>query len=329
MSKKVSVIGGGSWATALVKILAENKVHVAWYLRREEQADAVNKNGTNPDYLNFVSLNKPYVVATNDLDKALDTSGYILFAIPSAHLPDVVSNMESNCLSDKKVIISIKGTVGAANLLPSSYISTCFGVSPEDVLVIGGPCHAEEIGLNRKTYMTLASRNASFVADGEDFFSSSYIQVNRNSDPVGVEYAAIYKNIIGIVSGMAKGLKYGDNFLAVLVANAIAELGQLMQRINPNADMDNSSYLGDLLVTAYSEHSRNRAFGELIGRGYDILNIKEVTYMVAEGYPATKGIYETAQELDINMPIVNTAYRILYKHMPVSIEFKLLERSLK
>ncbi len=323
------MIGGGSWATALVKILAENKVYVTWYLRRNEQADAVNKFGANPDYLSFVSLNKGYIAATNDLDKALDASTYILFAIPSAHLPGLIGNMESDCLTGKKVIVSIKGTVGESNLLPSSYISTCFGVLPEDVLVIGGPCHAEEIGLNRKTYITLASLSESFVVAAEDFFSSPYIQINRNLDPVGVEYAAIYKNIIGIVCGMAKGLKYGDNFIAVLVANAIAELGQLMQCINPHADMGNSSYLGDLLVTAYSEHSRNRAFGELIGRGYDILNIKEVTYMVAEGYPATKGMYETAQQLDINMPIVNTAYRILYKHMPVSIEFKLLERSLK
>ncbi len=326
---EISVIGGGSWATALVKILTENKVHVHWYLRRQVQVEAINDQGANPDYLSFVKLDTHYLTASSDLDQVLQQSPTILFAVPSAHFPALCSSIDPATLQDKQVVTSIKGTVGKENVLPSAFVSNYFGIPASRQAVLAGPCHAEEIGMGKKTYMTICSANDAFLERLKPCFSSRYLAINLHGDIAGIEYAAIYKNVVGLVCGMAKGLQYGDNFMAVLVANAIYELELLLKGLHVDDQrIACSSYLGDLLVTAYSPHSRNRSFGELIGRGYSVEQTQNAMSMVAEGYAATQGLYETAKNLGLNMPIINTAYRVLYNHMAVTSEFKLLERNI-
>lgn len=327
---EISVIGGGSWATALVKILTENKVRVTWYLRRQIQVEAINDEGVNPDYLNFVKLDPHYVEASTDLEYVIQQSSTLLFVIPSAHFPSVCAAIDPDMLQGKNVISSIKGTVGPDNLLPSAYLAELFDIEENRQAVLAGPCHAEEIAMGKKTYMTICSPNTVFLRQLEPCFANRYITVNLFKDLCGIEYAAIYKNVVGLVCGMAKGLNYGDNFMAVLVSNAIHELETLLKALYiEESRIACSSYLGDLLVTAYSAHSRNRGFGELIGRGYSVEQSQNAMSMVAEGYAATRGLYQTAKELGLNLPIINTAYRVLYNHMAVTSEFKLLERNIK
>ncbi|SFT16949.1 NAD(P)H-dependent glycerol-3-phosphate dehydrogenase [Sphingobacterium wenxiniae] len=328
--KEISVIGGGSWATALVKILTENKVHVHWYVRRHQQADILNQKGVNPDYLQGTKLDATYIEASTDLEAVISKSEILLFLVPSAQLPAIVRNIDTDLLKEKFVITSIKGTVGENNDLPSAFISQTFHLGEQHQAMIGGPCHAEEIAGNRKTYMTLCSANLPFLRRIADWFTTPYVRVQLSADLLGVEYAAIYKNVVGIVCGMAKGLNYGDNFMAVLVSNAIYELEVLLSGVGASTNrMGCSQYLGDLLVTGYSAHSRNRTFGELIGQGYSVVQSQTIMSMVAEGYYATKGLFETASRFGLNLPLLNTAYRVLYNHMPVVSEFKLLERNIK
>lgn len=330
---EISVVGGGSWATAIVKILTENKIKVNWYIRRNVQIESVNSIGINPDYLPAVELDKNFIWATDDLHAVLQQSKVIIILVPSSQLESLsgqIRSIDPDLLSRKTVVTSIKGTVGERNELPSAFLSNRFQISEDNLAILGGPCHAEEIGKGRKTYMTICSSNKSFLKRIAPCFASSYLQVEISTDLLGVEYAAIYKNVVGLVCGMAKGLNYGDNFIAVLVANAIKELGVLLGVVGvAPTDLANSSYLGDLLVTGYSPHSRNRSFGELIGMGFTISDAQDKMSMIAEGYSATKGLYEIASQLQLYMPILYTAYRVLYKHMPVNTEFNLLERNLK
>lgn len=327
---EISVIGAGSWATALVKILTENSIHVNWYMRRSEQVRSINQDAVNPDYLSFLKLDNTKIYASGQLDEIVARSTVVLFAVPSAHLDSVCAAIPKEDLAEKFVITAIKGTVGPENLLPSAYLARCFDLKDFQQAMIAGPCHAEEIACNKKTYMTLCGSNETFISKISNWFASSYMQVNYSPDMVGVEYAAIYKNIVGIVCGMAEGLHYGDNFMAVLVANAMDELGILLRAVGVhNARLGRSMYLGDLLVTGYSAHSRNRTFGKYLGQGYSVFEARQLMGMVAEGYFATKGLMATVTSLGLNLPLLQTAYRVLYKHMAAMDEFKLLERNIR
>lgn len=327
---EISVIGGGSWATALVKILTENSILVNWYMRRSEQVRSINKDAVNPDYLSFLKLDNKKIYASEQLEEVLARSKVILFVVPSAQLDSVCASIPKEALAEKFVITAIKGTVGTDDLLPSAFLARHFELKDFQQAIIAGPCHAEEIARNKKTYMTLCGTNETFISKISCAFMSSYIQVNYSPDIMGVEYAAIYKNVVGIVCGMAEGLHYGDNFMAVLVANAIDELGLLLGALGaPKARLGSSTYLGDLLVTGYSAHSRNRAFGKYLGQGYSVFEARQLMGMVAEGYFATKGLMATVLSLGLNLPLLQTAYRVLYNHMAAVDEFKLLERNIK
>ncbi|WP_426791312.1 NAD(P)H-dependent glycerol-3-phosphate dehydrogenase [Sphingobacterium sp. WOUb80] len=327
---EISVIGGGSWATALVKILTENGIFVNWYMRRSEQVRSINSDAVNPDYLSFLKLDNTKIYASDQLDEVLVRSKVILFVVPSAQLDIVCASIPKEALAEKFVITAIKGTVGSNNLLPSAYLAMYFELKDFQQAIIAGPCHAEEIARNKKTYMTLCGPNETFIRKISKGFASSYMQVNYSRDTMGVEYAAIYKNVVGIVCGMAEGLHYGDNFMSVLVANAIDELQRLLCAFGaPNVRLGSSTYLGDLLVTGYSVHSRNRTFGKYLGQGYSVFEARELMGMVTEGYFATKGLMATVLRLGLNLPLLQTAYRVLYNHMAAIDEFKLLERNIK
>jgi glycerol-3-phosphate dehydrogenase (NAD(P)+) len=328
--RQITVIGGGSWATALVKIFSESDITVYWYLRSQHQVDYLLQNGRNANYLSFLQLNLNRIKPTCNLEEAVNASDDILFAVPSAYLESEVSGMEENILKGKQVYVSIKGIVPDQDCIPSEFLARRFDIKLSHIIVLAGPCHAEEIAMDRKTFLTVSGTNSDRVTRMMNAVTSPYLKVIANGDPLGVEYAAILKNVIGISCGMIKGMNYGDNFLAVVVSNAFREVSAFLAATDKQQrDVFDSVYFGDLLVTAYSEFSRNRTFGQMIGRGYSIPMAEGRMNMVAEGFPAVKGIYRMARQLEVNMPIVSATYRILYKQASPYHEFKLLENSLR
>jgi glycerol-3-phosphate dehydrogenase (NAD(P)+) len=328
--RQISVIGGGSWATALVKIFSESDITVHWYLRSQQQVDYLLSNGRNANYLSFLQLNLNRIKPTCNLDEAVNASEDVLFAVPSAYLESEISDMEPGSLEGKQLYVSIKGIVPEQDCIPSELLYRKFDIQMSRIIVLAGPCHAEEIAMDRKTFLTVAGSDAAMVARTTDAINSPYLKVIANGDPIGVEYAAILKNVIGISCGIIKGMNYGDNFLAVVVSNSMREIRDFLSVADKHdRDIYDSVYFGDLLVTAYSEFSRNRSFGQMIGRGYSIPMAEGKMNMVAEGFPAVKGIYRLARTLGVNMPIVAATYRILYKQASPYHEFKLLENSLR
>lgn len=326
----LTVIGGGSWATALVKIFSESGITVSWYLRSQEHVDYLLKHGRNPNYLSYLQLNLQHIRPTNKIDEAIASSDDILFAVPSAYLESEVNGLEEDALEKKQVYVSIKGIVSEQALVPSVFLAKRFHLSPDDIIVLSGPCHAEEIAQGRKTFLTIAGCNKEQVARMITAIHSDYIKTIPNNDPLGVEYAAIMKNVIGIAGGIVKGMNYGDNFLAVVISNAMREIKDFLAAVdNKPRELSDSAYFGDLLVTAYSEFSRNRTFGQMIGRGYSVPMAENKMTMIAEGFPAVKGIQHTAKSIGMNMPVFSSVYRILYQHASPYAEFKLLENQLR
>lgn len=328
--QQITVIGGGSWATALVKIFSESDITVHWYLHSQQQVDYLLQHGRNSNYLSFLQLNLHKIRPTCNLDEAISASEDILFAVPSAYLESEISGLEEDALDRKQLYVSIKGIIPDHDCVPSEFLQRKFDIVVNSIVVLGGPCHAEEIAMDRKTFFTISGKEKNAVERVAAAITSPYLKVISNSDPAGVEYAAILKNVIGIACGMIKGMNYGDNFLAVVVSNAMREITAFLKASdNHERDINDSVYFGDLLVTAYSEFSRNRMFGQMIGRGYSIAMAEGKMNMVAEGFPAVRGIFRLARELKVNMPIVSATYRVLYKQASPYHEFKLLENSLR
>lgn len=325
----LSVIGGGSWATALVRIFSDSGVKVKWYLRSSSSVDHIKKQGRNPNYLSFLQLRKEYIFPTSDMDETIQFSDFILFAVPSAYLEPVVAALDADQMEDKNIILSIKGIVPNRSLIPSDFLREKFDIPVDRHIIIGGPCHAEEVAMERKTYMTIAARDKKLAGQVASGVELDYIKTVVNEDPLGVEMAAILKNVVGIACGIARGLNYGDNFQAVLVSNALREVREFLKAMDgKERDLSYSGYFGDLLVTAYSEYSRNRTFGQMIGRGYTVHLAQTEMKMVAEGYYAVEGIYHMARSLGQEMPLVSAVYRILYNKISPYVEFKLLEQIL-
>jgi glycerol-3-phosphate dehydrogenase (NAD(P)+) len=327
--KSISIIGGGSWATALVKIFSENKITVYWYLRSQEQVKFLLKNQRNPTYLSFLELDMDYVHPINKLKEVVQSSDDILFAVPSAFLESTLVGLDEALFKGKRIYVSIKGLVTEDLLIPSVYLSQRFNADIKNITVMAGPCHAEEVAMDKKTFFTISGENSAIVKRVSSVIKSHYIHVICNHDPLGVEYSAILKNIIGIAGGIVKGLNYGDNFFAVVISNAMREVKAFLKAMDKvDRDLFDSAYFGDLLVTAYSEFSRNRSFGFMMGRGYSVPDVSSRMKMVAEGFYAVKGVYKIAKEIKLHMPVVFSVFRILYKHASPFAEFKLLEKQL-
>jgi len=329
MGKSITVIGGGSWATALVKIFSECEMDVTWLVRDDQQASQIMQTGSNPKYLSFASLNINYINAVTDMEWAIKQSELILFAVPSAYLQQVTSTIEPEWMLDKQLAVSIKGFVKGAGVIPSRFLQNLFPES-DSVIVIGGPCHAEEIAMERNTYVTIAAREIHVAQQLSENIHLKYINPILNDDPEGVEYVAILKNIIGIATGIANGLNYGENFQAVLTSNAMREIKHFLGEVSPRQrDLFDSAYYGDLLVTAYSEYSRNRTLGKLVGRGIKVSNALNVMEMVAEGYNASNELAPLVKYLKADFPVINSIYRILHQHASPFHEFKLIEKYLR
>ncbi len=322
---QIAVIGGGSWATALVKMLCNNAEQVHWWIRNETTVEYIKKFKHNPNYLTSVEFETNKLVLNTDLKEVIKNAAVLIMAVPSAFLKETLSQLSEDDFKNKQVFSAIKGIVPEHNLIVGEFFNTEYKIPMENIGVITGPCHAEEVAMEKLSYLTIASQgteNAAFIASQ---LSCRYIKTTVSDDIYGTEYSAVLKNVFAIASGICHGLGYGDNFQAVLISNAIQEIKRFVDVVHPiNRDINSSAYLGDLLVTAYSQFSRNRMFGAMIGKGYSVKYAQLEMNMIAEGYYGVKCVYEINKQYKVDMPITSAVYNILYEKIAPAIEMKLL-----
>ena len=311
---KVAVIGGGSWATALVKILAENPAtRVNWWLRDAADIEHIRQHHHNPSYLSDVHINPRRVTPCASLKAALKGTEYVVLAIPAAFVREPFENLDPELLRGKHLISAVKGLIPSDHVLITDWLARDFGIPKSSLCAIGGPCHAEEVALGKQSYLTIASAEADTAKKVSELLTCRYVFANPSDDLYGVEYAAVMKNIIALACGITHGLGYGDNFQAVMVSCAMDEIERFLTAVDPRPrNLSASAYLGDLLVTAYSQFSRNRLFGNMLGRGYSVAAAQLEMKMVAEGYYAAKSISVINDRYKVNMPITDMVYRIIY-----------------
>lgn len=329
VTKKIAVIGGGSWATAIVKMLCNNAPHVYWWIRNTESVEHIKKFKHNPNYLTSVEFDITKLTILNNLKEIIQHADVLIMAVPSAFLKDALANVTVEDFKNKQVFSAIKGIVPQHNLIIGEFFNTEYAISMDNIGVITGPCHAEEVAMEKLSYLTIACQNtdnASYVAE---LLNCRYIKTTVSDDIFGTEYSAVLKNVFAIASGICHGLGYGDNFQAVLISNAIQEIKRFVDAVHPiDRDIKSSAYLGDLLVTAYSQFSRNRTFGSMIGKGYSVKSAQLEMNMVAEGYYGTKCVHEINKQCKVEMPITTAVYNILYERISPAIEMKLLTEKL-
>jgi glycerol-3-phosphate dehydrogenase (NAD(P)+) len=323
--KKIAVIGGGSWATALVKILSNNAEEIHWYVRNPEAVEYIKKFHRNPKYLQAAEIDMNVVQVSTDLENCIRQSEAVVLVTPSAFLNDTLKDLPENIFEGKVMISAIKGIIPEYNAIPARYIHKSFGTPYDKIAIICGPCHAEEVAMERLSYLTVACPDEEITEGFAQLLSCRYIKTNVSDDLFGTELSAVMKNIYSIASGICAGLGYGDNFQAVLVANAIQEIENFIDEVSPiHRDVKSSAYLGDLLVTAYSKFSRNRAFGFMIGKGYTVKTAILEMDMIAEGYYAVKSIHEINKKFEVEMPILEAVYNIIYERISPVIEMRIL-----
>ncbi len=321
---KFAVIGGGSWATAIAKMLCVNLPEIAWYMRNQDAIDHLKTQHHNPNYLSSVEFDIQKLRLTNNIDEAIAYADYIVFAIPSAFLNDEMKKMTVD-LKNKVIFSAIKGIVPETSLIVGEHFNKIYEIPFENIGVITGPCHAEEVALERLSYLTIACGDAEKAKIVADCLSGNYIKAKLSDDIIGTEYAAMLKNIYAIAAGMAHGLGYGDNFQSVLMSNGIREMKKFIKKVHKmKRNINNSAYLGDLLVTGYSVFSRNRMFGNMIGKGYTVKSAMMEMSMVAEGYYATKSAFELNRNYGAKTPIIDAVYSILYEGKEAKKVFKKL-----
>ena len=321
---KYGVIGSGSWATALIKILSENVKEINWYVRNSENIDFIKTNSHNPNYLSSVNLDLSKLKISDDISKVAQNSDVIIIAIPSEYVNSEMKKINID-ISEKIIICALKGLVQETNLLFGKHMNKFFNVAKNNFLVIGGPCHAEEVALEKLSYLTIGSSNLKLCEKISNDFSCKYINVKASDDVVGIEYASMLKNIYALAVGISNGLGYGDNYQSVLMSNSIKEMKRFIsKRHKIKRNINNSAYLGDLLVTGYSTFSRNRMFGNMIGKGYTVKAAQLEMKMVAEGYIATKKAFLLNQDSinKIKTPIIDAVYKILYNKRSARKIFK-------
>lgn len=308
------MIGGGSWATALVKILSEGNVSIRWWLRSQADAEHIKRFHHNKSYLSDVQINPRKVKVCTKIREAIRDADYVILAVPAAFIADALKGLKAAHFEGKGVISAIKGMIPTSNQLVTDWVSEVYDVPSGKICCIAGPCHAEEVALEKQSYLTIASAGTHCAEEVAQLLTCRFVQASPLNDLYGVEYSAVMKNIIALACGITHGLGYGDNFQAVLVSNAMQEIRRFVDATYPmQRDLSRSAYLGDLLVTSYSPFSRNRTFGHLIGRGYTIQSAQMEMNMIAEGYYAVRSIHAINQEYNVSLPITEAVYRILYE----------------
>jgi glycerol-3-phosphate dehydrogenase (NAD(P)+) len=324
----IGVLGSGSWATALVKILTDSKLHVNWYVRDQEQAKKTKSSSRNPNYLSEVKFRPRRITVSNDINEVVSKSEWLVIAIPSVYLESELKKINQP-LKDKIIVSGVKGFIPETQLIVGEHLHQHYQLPWEQFVVIGGPSHAEEIALERLSYLTLASKNKVKANQLHQLLGTSYLQMKISNDVVGIEYAATLKNVYALASGIAHGLGYGDNFQSVLISNSTREMNRFIKKISKNKrNINHSAYLGDLLVTAYSLFSRNRRFGNMIGRGYTVKGAQIEMSMIAEGYYASESAFKVSKKIESNTPIIDAVYQILYLKKSPKKTFKKLSKKL-
>ena len=317
-SGNIGVLGGGSWATALAKLLLVNCETIHWYMRRDDRIEDFLRLGHNPAYLTDVNFDVNRIYFSSDINQVCRECDTLLLATPSPYFKDHMAKLTED-ISQKSVVSAVKGIVPDENQLISEYMVQHFGVSRDKMLVISGPCHAEEVALSRTSYLTIGCQDIDRAADFAAAIAGKNTHAITSSDVEGIEYAAVLKNVNAIAAGIIHGLKMGDNYMAMLVSTAIREMERFIDAVNPRPrQICDSVYLGDLLVTAYSRFSRNHNFGALIGRGYSVNAAKMEMEQVAEGYFGTKCIHDINKKYEVTMPILDCVYDILYRRANVA-----------
>lgn len=327
---KLAIMGGGSWATAIAKILLSTEDSINWYIRREDRIEDFKRLGHNPAYLTSVPFDTNRINFYSDINKVVEDSEVLVFVTPSPYFKSHMKKLKVK-IRDKFIVSAIKGIVPDDNLLMSDYFHRYYGVPEENIAVVAGPCHAEEVAMERLSYLTVGCQNIENAQMIAKKLTNTYVKTSVSTDVAGIEYSSVLKNVYAIASGICSGLKYGDNFQAVLMSNAIQEMNEFLAvaRPMPNRAVNDSVYLGDLLVTGYSKFSRNRVFGTMIGKGYSVKSAQLEMEMIAEGYYGTKCMKEVNEHYRVNMPILNAIYDILYDQISPVIEIKLLTDSFK
>ena len=319
---KIAVFGGGSWATAIVKMLCENLEQVGWYMRNQSAIDYIKENEHNPNYISSATFNVNQLYLSSNINEMVKYADILIFSIPSAFVKAELDKITEDFTS-KIVFSAIKGIIPESGLIVGEHFNKLLNVPIENIGVITGPCHAEEVAMERLSYLTIACMDANKAALLSKYISSHYIKTKISDDIIGTEYAAMLKNIYAIAAGIAHGLGYGDNFQAVLMSNSIREIKRFIKSVHKmKRNINNSAYLGDLLVTGYSVFSRNRMFGNMIGKGYTVKSAMMEMSMVAEGYYATKSAYLLNEKSNTKTPIIDAVYQILYQNKNPKIIFK-------
>ena len=325
----IAIIGGGSWATAIAKIVVSHTHHIGWYMRRDDRIEDFRRMKHNPAYLTGVHFDVDEIYFSSDINKIAQAYDTLVFVTPSPYLKGHLKKLKTR-LRDKFIVTAIKGIVPDENLSCSEYFHQVFDVPQENLAVIGGPSHAEEVALERLSYLTVGCTDLEKARAFANVLTSDYIKTKTSSDVLGIEYSSVLKNVYAIAAGICSGLKYGDNFQAVLMSNAVQEMARFLQAVNPiERNMYDSVYLGDLLVTGYSNFSRNRTFGTMIGKGYSVKSAQIEMEMIAEGYFGTKCMKEINRQMHVNMPILDAVYNIIYERISPKIEIKLLTDSFR
>jgi glycerol-3-phosphate dehydrogenase (NAD(P)+) len=330
MSKhqKIAVLGGGSWATAIVKMLIENIEKVGWYMRSEQAIEYIKENHHNPKYLRSAELNPKYLDLSDDINYMIANYDVLIFAIPSAFVTSELEKLKES-LENKTLFSAIKGIVPETGLIVGEHFNIKYNIPLENIGVITGPCHAEEVAMERLSYLTIACIDKEKAELMSNSLKSWYIKTKISDDIIGTEYAAMLKNIYAVAAGIAHGLGYGDNFQAVLMSNAIREMKRFIKKVHKmKRNINNSAYLGDLLVTGYSTFSRNRQFGNMIGKGYTVKSAQLEMSMIAEGYYATKSAFKIKEDKSTKTPIIDAVYNVLYNDKDPKKEFKKLTNKL-
>jgi glycerol-3-phosphate dehydrogenase (NAD(P)+) len=319
--ERIAVIGGGSWATALVKILCEHRAlpdaelkQLYWWVRSEEKANYITQNRHNPDYISSIEIHPDLITVTHELATVIEQADTLLIAIPAAFLEKSLADIPKELFQGKVIISAIKGLVPSTRQIVGDYFTEHYGIADKDILVISGPCHAEEVANEKLSYLTIAGLNQDLARQFAAQLACRYIKTVVSMDVRGTEYGAVLKNIYAVAAGICHGLGYGDNFQAVLMSNSIREMKRFLRNLtDADRKINHSAYLGDLLVTGYSVHSRNRTFGNMIGKGYTVKAAQLEMKMIAEGYYATATIHDLNEKLQIKMPIMDTVHQILYE----------------
>lgn len=332
---RIGIIGNGSWGTALAKILVDNGQKITWWLRNEAAVKHLQERHHNPHYLTSVSFLPDSICPTNNLTSLLANCDTIVFAVPSAYAMDVLNQLSSAQWEGKKVISAIKGVLPESAQLLCDYLQEQHHFDLNNFAAITGPCHAEEVAAERLSYLTFSGLNEDFAEACASTFANRYIHTTHNHDIWGAQYAAVLKNIFAIGAGMAHALDYGDNFLSVYITACYREMYHFLkahfETIHPSnetPDFHTSAYLGDLLVTCYSLHSRNRTFGAMIGKGYSVQSATLEMNMVAEGYYAARGMQTISKAFSLDIPIATQIYKVLWEGVPAREMFRELEGQL-